>query len=171
MALFALCLMQTLHAYPGLSCRALAFLHAIISSTYLPMHRVGRHAGTWAAACLQDEGADIDVSALLLPEPGQNCAEGPGAAGEQDRDPEEQLPAAAAGHTAAQPQTSVPASDAVFANHPEQNGMAAVAGPGIADEQDGDFGDQLAEASKVSHAPFVTCSHHRRDECMCTHAV
>ena len=69
-SLFTLSLMQPLHAYPGVSaCRALAFLHAIISSTYLPVQRVGIHAGTWAAACLQDEGADIDVSALLLPEP------------------------------------------------------------------------------------------------------
>ena len=100
----------------------------------------------------QDEGADIDVSALLLPEPGQNGAAGatgPGAAGEQHRDSEDQLPAAEAGHTAPPLVTSVPASDAAFADHPEQNGMAAVAGPGIADEQDKDFGDQLAEASKV----------------------
>ena len=100
-----------------------------------------------------------------------NGAAGPGAAGEQDRDFEDQLPTAAAGHTAALPLTSAPASDVAFANHPEQNGTAAVAGPGIADEQDRDFGDELAEASKVSHAPFVTFSHHRRDIRICTHAV
>ena len=172
MALFTLCLMQTLHAYLGSSaCRALAFLHAITSSTYLPMQRAGIHAGTSAAACLQDEGADIDVSALLLPEPGQNGAGGPGAADEQDRGFEDQLPAAAAGHTAPLLLTSVPASDIACATNPEQNGTAAVAGPGIADEQDRDFGDQLAEASKVSHAPFATRSHHLCDKCMCIHVV
>ena len=73
--------------------------------------------------CLQDEGADIDVSALLLPEPG--------------------LASDALGLQAEPASASVTALDVPR----EQDGAVGAAD---ADEADEGFGEQLAEAGKVT---------------------
>ena len=73
--------------------------------------------------CLQDEGADIDVSALLLPEPGL-------------------------GSDAAEVQAE-PASANAMALDVTREQSGAI-GAADADEPDEGFGEQLAEAGKVT---------------------
>ncbi len=83
-----------------------------------------------AYVCLQDDGADIDVSALLLPEPGLASDA-----------PEVQAEPASA---------NVMALDVTR----EQSGATGIAD---ADEADEGFGEQLAEAGKVTGSFYIHC--------------
>ena len=98
--------------------------------------------------CLQDEGADIDVSTLLLPEPG--VASGAALA---SREPELDADAAMM-----QPEHGLACKSAVLLAQPASASATALVTPpeesgalgaADADEPGKAFGDQLAEAGKV----------------------